>query len=498
MRHLNNSCFQNYYLKFLHDKLHLKYTKDISERYNLYILNNIIYNDKTLITSRFKEFLLYDESSEFLKRFYNSKEIKSKLTKLYDFYDKYSLIQPNYLALDESKYLISNMIKKQIIFNKKQSVKKSNKLLKDNNESIDNKNSKSENQFFTKQIYNEILNESESFINLLFDINTKRKIDNNFELLDEEKDRNDVNKIIDFIQSYENKNVIIFNDENKKNNKKIRYYNLIIYDSTDNSKKEYIHRKGNINSTNYITTSDTYFNNNSNTNKNKSIYKTHKKLKSFMNNNINKLYQKLYKKKINNKIEESKENHLPKKCNKVKFHQKMKTSLIGECLNKLELPSNSNIINSLKKANEDYGKYNENSGLKLCLHKNITNHIADTIKKKQLIRNSSNIIINKPKISIIKNNDNSLITPIKEGKKTSIYIRNHINALSLTKNTSIFLNNNDNKSKNRNILLNSEGGQKINIKNNSVIKGIYSRPKCNYIDITKKISAKRLFNTSKE
>ena len=45
----------------------------------------------------------------------------------------------------------------------------------------------------------------------------------------------------------------------------------------------------------------------------------------------------------------------------------MKTSLIGECLNKLELPSNSNIINSLKKANEDYGKYNENLLKKLVL-----------------------------------------------------------------------------------------------------------------------------------
>ncbi len=38
--------------------------------YNVKIINDIIYNECTHIVSVFKDFLIYDDISEFLKRFY--------------------------------------------------------------------------------------------------------------------------------------------------------------------------------------------------------------------------------------------------------------------------------------------------------------------------------------------------------------------------------------------------------------------------------------------
>ena len=43
------------------------------------------------------------------------------------------------------------------------------------------------------------------------------------------------------------------------------------------------------------------------------------------------------------------DNSPTKKVDKILYHRKIKSTLIGECLNKLDLPSNVNIINSLKK-----------------------------------------------------------------------------------------------------------------------------------------------------
>lgn len=40
------------------------------EYYNVKIINDIIYNEQTHIVSVFKDYLIYDDISEFLKRFY--------------------------------------------------------------------------------------------------------------------------------------------------------------------------------------------------------------------------------------------------------------------------------------------------------------------------------------------------------------------------------------------------------------------------------------------
>ncbi len=41
------------------------------EYYNIKIINDIIYNENTNIVSVFKDYLIFDDVSEFLKWFYN-------------------------------------------------------------------------------------------------------------------------------------------------------------------------------------------------------------------------------------------------------------------------------------------------------------------------------------------------------------------------------------------------------------------------------------------
>lgn len=67
--------------------------------YNVKIINDIIYNECTHIVSIFKDFLIYDDISEFLKRFYRHDETKTRLPKIFEFYDKYSKVFPNYVIL---------------------------------------------------------------------------------------------------------------------------------------------------------------------------------------------------------------------------------------------------------------------------------------------------------------------------------------------------------------------------------------------------------------
>ena len=60
--------------------------------YNVKIVNDIIYNENAHIVSVFKDYLIYDDVSEFLKRFYAEHEAVTRLPKIYDFYDKYSKV----------------------------------------------------------------------------------------------------------------------------------------------------------------------------------------------------------------------------------------------------------------------------------------------------------------------------------------------------------------------------------------------------------------------
>ena len=72
-------------------------------------MNDVIYNENTNMVSIFKDYLRYDDVSEFLKRWYTSKECRSRLPKVVAFYDTYSKVFPNYVNLPENKYMFKNI-----------------------------------------------------------------------------------------------------------------------------------------------------------------------------------------------------------------------------------------------------------------------------------------------------------------------------------------------------------------------------------------------------
>jgi hypothetical protein len=96
--------------------------------YNGYIIDNILFNDKTHLVASFKDYLIMDDVYEFLKRFYSQKESIQRLLKYTAYYDKYNFLFPNYTALPESNYFYDNINKKQKIIDDQQKEKGSKKM----------------------------------------------------------------------------------------------------------------------------------------------------------------------------------------------------------------------------------------------------------------------------------------------------------------------------------------------------------------------------------
>ena len=88
--------------------------------YNSKVITDIIYNENTNLVSVFKDYLIYDDVSEFLKRFYYDDEFDSRLPKIFEFYEQYSKVFPNYVSLPESKFMFKNIERKQRLIDDKQ------------------------------------------------------------------------------------------------------------------------------------------------------------------------------------------------------------------------------------------------------------------------------------------------------------------------------------------------------------------------------------------
>ena len=127
--------------KLINNYLYNKYSK---KEYSFpYIcIDNLMCNDYCHIVSRFKDFLIYDDDSEFLNEFCNKNELKSRLKYIFDFYSIYIHIYPNYLAIPEKIFLYKNLRKKQKVIDENNELKlknRNNKKYKENNISQQNK-----------------------------------------------------------------------------------------------------------------------------------------------------------------------------------------------------------------------------------------------------------------------------------------------------------------------------------------------------------------------
>jgi hypothetical protein len=76
-------------------------------------ITDIIYNEPTSLVSAFKDYLILDDISEFLKRSYSFSESIARLPKVINFYVSYSKVFPNYINIKERAHMFKNIERKQ-------------------------------------------------------------------------------------------------------------------------------------------------------------------------------------------------------------------------------------------------------------------------------------------------------------------------------------------------------------------------------------------------
>ena len=388
--------------------LYHKYSK-FEYSFSLLCTNNLIFNEKCRIVARFKDFLVLDDSTEFLRRFYLKKELKTRLKKIYNFYDSYCKIFPNYMILPESQFLYRNIRKKQKMIDAFNEIKKeeeeNRKHLKLGivNENLKNKE---QNVVFTKKIQESIERYHPSLSNLLSNTFTS-EIGNN---LNNEIQNNDKNSVTISLNSQMPLNFFEFDKFFLSNRNSFLENNL-----NDNT----------INSQNSILKIVQILNNNNINENNKNTFNE-------KNNNHNKINKIEYK----NNISQFKSNKIIKKNDNINNNAKQNTKiLVGN--------NEYNTINSNSNSNK-------NINLKLNKINNINNHSNNKKNKQENKSNANNkrkFISHKQTVSVpiashmLNNNDNNILE-----EKNTIKIINNIN--------NIIINDNKNKTINNGMIIN--------------------------------------------
>ena len=419
--------------------------------YQKLLIKNIIYDDKRRLVSIFKEQLIINDTSEYMKKFYKKKESRIKLRKYFELYDKYSRIFPNYTPLIESKYIYMNIHRKQKVIDLQQNSNKNNKIK--NNKIIFNSDvyqsieKISEN--FNKDIFgidNNELNNSLIQINNI--INNINKYELNFEGID-------LNNHIDnkSIKNIKNKNIIInnyyYNNNSiltknipteslntnyipkknlstiKKNiltNQKNKYKSLLypifhLNDLNKTNKNNYL--SDTINRTNLTTrrnSKNKSINNNISMNNTKysSAINNSFKFNKYKNMKLNSILKKITNSDINNSLLIKKGKNIDKE--KLKINR----TLVSKIINKNNKIKNSGLITDRIKKKISIittGPKNDMNKLKIYLNKiknkkcvgDKQNKINYDIKTDRGIYNTGNInkIIQKQSL-IIKNTNNNI------------------------------------------------------------------------------------------
>ena len=275
---INSNSYDNYIYKqnkLILKKLAKKYNRGI-EFYRKKVITDIIDNEATHLVASFKEFLIFGDYSEFLQGYFLVKEIRKFLPLIFDYYHSSTVIFPNYVILDEKKYIYKNIQKKQQIINiqqeqeelennKKNKVKENEKLKLEDDDNINfDSDSTSKSDILTSHALNSILNQT----------NTS----NNIKLFGLNKNSNTSEELVKFIEKINNEEKKL-NLKNKSNNKsKNRNKHIISIHKGNNSKKE--NNKSNTNTYNTLSTK----------NNTKGKEKSNLDTKSFSDKNIKQNY----------------------------------------------------------------------------------------------------------------------------------------------------------------------------------------------------------------
>ena len=156
--------------KFSISKTYLAIKKNLSLKYNsfensytLVCINNLIYTENCHIVARFKDFLYYDDDTEFLNKFFPKKEQKKILNKVFNFYSKYCKVFPNYMILPENEFLYRNLRKKQKLIDQFNEIKKEEEENRKHLKLKKNKDNENNYIIFGKKEQDSIENYSPSF-----------------------------------------------------------------------------------------------------------------------------------------------------------------------------------------------------------------------------------------------------------------------------------------------------------------------------------------------
>lgn len=205
----NNSYVKN--RNFLIFKNLQKYNTTIT-KYNVYITNAIIFDQRNHIVTVFKNYLLWDETSEFLKRYYRKKDNVERLPRIAEYYEQYTLYTPNYFGHEGLIILI--MLK---------FIKRKNKYLKyleeKEEEEEKNKNKNKNKKGIKKDFVPLLENEIKSLANTKSKSQYSSSIDMNKNTLELTNYEND--SIYKNLKKREPKNIIISEKNKNKINKDI-------------------------------------------------------------------------------------------------------------------------------------------------------------------------------------------------------------------------------------------------------------------------------------
>ncbi len=245
----NNNSNNNYLerqCKKIFRKLANKYNRG-ADYYNKKIITDIIDNEYSHLVASFKEYLIYGDYSEFLQDYFHTKEIKKFLPLIFEYYHTSTVIFPNYVNLEEKKYIYRNIQKKQQIINVQQEQeekdkKKNNKIKRKNENNNDvinaDSDSTSKSDVLTSHALNSILNQTNTSNNrVLFGLNNNN---------------NNSQDLVDFIEKIKNveKKINLKNKNQKKRNKHI----IAIHKGNNNNLKKDNNKSNNTNTCNTIST----------------------------------------------------------------------------------------------------------------------------------------------------------------------------------------------------------------------------------------------------
>ena len=270
----NYDSYITFQSNYIFKKLARKYHRG-AEYYRKKVISDIIDNEATHLVATFKDFLIFGDYSEFLQGYFHKNEIQRFLPLIFDYYHTSTVIFPNYVVLDEKKYIYKNIQKKQQIINiqqdqeEKEQKKKNKQKQKEKNDDNDNINFDSDltskSDILTSHALNSILNQTNTSNNRkLFGLNRNRN-------------NSASEEINDFIEKLKNEEKKI-NIKNKSIKNKTNHI-ISIYKGNNNKKDN---NKSNTNTYNTISTK--------NNTKVKEKEKSNLETKSFSDKNIKKNY----------------------------------------------------------------------------------------------------------------------------------------------------------------------------------------------------------------